>query len=103
MSNKKCIALGCKNHENEGGFVGDLCSPCYNMITTGEHQRWLHRLTGEHQPSTAHFAKCMDFLYYVCSDYYELSHEKVQWQRDDWRKMARKIQAEGSKMEIEND
>ena len=91
MTNKKCIALGCENHENEGRFIGDLCSPCYGMITTGEHT-----------PSTAHFAKCMYFLYYVSSDFIELSHEKVQWQRDDWSKMARKIQAEGSKMEIEN-
>lgn len=32
----KCIVAGCQNHKDEGRFVGDLCAPCYNMITTGE-------------------------------------------------------------------
>ena len=32
---KKCIIKGCKNHKGEGGFIGDICFPCYKMITTG--------------------------------------------------------------------
>jgi hypothetical protein len=25
-------------------------------------------------------------VYYIANDYIELSYEKAQWQRDDWRK-----------------
>ncbi len=32
----KCIVKDCKNHTNEGGFIGDLCSPCHEFITTGQ-------------------------------------------------------------------
>ena len=32
----KCIMKGCKNHTNEGKFVGDLCAPCHSLITTGK-------------------------------------------------------------------
>jgi len=32
----KCIVKGCTNRSTEGTFVGDICSPCYEMITTGE-------------------------------------------------------------------
>jgi hypothetical protein len=31
----KCLVKGCQNHQGEGGFVGDLCSPCHRMITQG--------------------------------------------------------------------
>ena len=30
-----CIVKGCKNTKNQGEFIGDLCLPCYNMLTTG--------------------------------------------------------------------
>jgi len=32
----KCIVFGCLNHKDEGTFVGDLCGPCHNFITTGK-------------------------------------------------------------------
>lgn len=32
----KCIVRGCKNHKHEGAFIGDLCSPCYLMLTSGD-------------------------------------------------------------------
>jgi hypothetical protein len=32
----KCIVKDCKNHSHQGKFIGDLCSPCYQFITTGE-------------------------------------------------------------------
>lgn len=35
MARNKCLVFGCTNHEGEGGFVGELCSPCYNMLKTG--------------------------------------------------------------------
>lgn len=31
----KCIVFGCNNHKGEGFFVGDLCAPCHNHISTG--------------------------------------------------------------------
>ena len=43
----KCIVAGCQNHKDEGRFVGDLCVPCYNMITTGRIKHgttFIHKL-----------------------------------------------------------
>jgi len=31
----KCMVYGCSNHKGEGLFVGDMCSPCFNMISQG--------------------------------------------------------------------
>ena len=39
----KCIVKGCTNHKDEGEFVGDLCLPCYLMLTdarTGPSDAW---------------------------------------------------------------
>jgi len=33
---EKCIVFGCVNHHGEGGFVGTMCTPCHEMITTGK-------------------------------------------------------------------
>ena len=32
----KCIVKGCINRKTEGSFVGDLCGPCYLLLTTGK-------------------------------------------------------------------
>jgi hypothetical protein len=32
---RKCLVKGCTNHSNQGTFIGDLCMPCHEMITTG--------------------------------------------------------------------
>jgi hypothetical protein len=34
---KRCIVFGCENHKHEGRFEGDMCMPCYRMITTGKY------------------------------------------------------------------
>ncbi len=31
----KCIVKDCVNQANEGRFIGDLCSPCHEFVTTG--------------------------------------------------------------------
>jgi hypothetical protein len=31
----KCLVYRCANHKDEGAFEGDLCVPCYRMLTTG--------------------------------------------------------------------
>jgi len=32
----KCIVHECTNHKHEGQFVGEICKPCYIMLTTGK-------------------------------------------------------------------
>lgn len=32
----KCIVRGCENHSDQWHFIGDLCTPCHTMITTGK-------------------------------------------------------------------
>lgn len=36
---EKCIVKGCKNHPEAGKFVGVLCFPCWEMVTTGNISR----------------------------------------------------------------
>lgn len=31
----KCHVKDCKNHENEGLFIGIVCSPCYEFLSIG--------------------------------------------------------------------
>ena len=37
-------------------------------------------------------------VHFIANDYYELSYEKAQWQRDDWKKRCMKL-----RNELEND
>lgn len=32
----KCIVNNCNNYTDQGEFVGELCSPCYRALTTGD-------------------------------------------------------------------
>jgi hypothetical protein len=32
----KCIVKDCENHVHQGNFVGAICSPCNQFLTTGE-------------------------------------------------------------------
>jgi len=32
----KCIVKDCPNKRSQGEFIGDLCAPCHNFITTGK-------------------------------------------------------------------
>jgi len=36
MKDNKCIVHGCSNRADQGMFVGEMCSPCHTMITTGK-------------------------------------------------------------------
>lgn len=31
----KCIVKGCGNHKHQGKFIGDLCAPCHQYLTSG--------------------------------------------------------------------
>jgi hypothetical protein len=45
---EKCIVYGCTNMNNQGSFIGTMCSPCYEMITKGEPKfhsdNFIHKL-----------------------------------------------------------
>ena len=47
-------------------------------------------------------------VWFIASDYYELSHDKAKWQRDDWLKRCRRLIEEenavmNTSMEIKED
>ena len=49
---KKCIVYGCENYKGEGAFIGDICYPCYQMITTGSDNpstNFIHKLFKENK------------------------------------------------------
>jgi hypothetical protein len=46
----------------------------------------------------ARLQKYRDLVHYIANDYHELSYEKAQWQRDDWKKRCMKL-----RNELEND
>jgi len=35
--------------------------------------------------------KYKDIVYFIANDYHELSYEKSQWQRDDWKRRCNKL------------
>jgi hypothetical protein len=41
--------------------------------------------------------KYKDLVYFIANDYHELSFEKAQWQRDDWKKRCWKLIQDESK------
>ena len=36
VKEQKCVVKDCENHKHEGGFNGDVCSPCYQFIVHGK-------------------------------------------------------------------
>lgn len=40
---------------------------------------------------TQYVSELYEFVRYIATDYVELSHDKVRWQRDDYIKQAKKI------------
>lgn len=52
------------------------------------------------QVSSENLMKLYRFVYYVANDYFELSHEKVRLQRDDFIKEAREVL---EKLEVTHD
>jgi len=35
--------------------------------------------------------KYKNLVYFIANDYHELSYEKAQWQRDDWKRRCKKL------------
>lgn len=82
-NSSKCIVHGCSNYAHEGAFVGDMCSPCYRAITTGN--------IGPTDSFLKNYETLYRFAKFVARDYVELSHDKTRMQRDDYIHRARKI------------
>ena len=45
----KCLVKGCKNQKGQGGFIGEICSPCYDILVSGKIK-----------PSNAWFVKLIE-------------------------------------------
>ena len=41
--------------------------------------------------------KYVKLVHFIANDYHELSYEKAQWQRDDWKKRCKKLIEEDNK------
>lgn len=45
---EECIVKDCTNKKHEGEFVGDICGPCYKIITEGNldqpSNNFIHKL-----------------------------------------------------------
>ena len=39
----------------------------------------------------ARLQKYEKLVQFIANDYHELSHDKAQWQRDDWKKRCKKL------------
>ena len=48
IENQVCIIKGCTNKKDQGTFQGDICSPCYKIITKGDLKQpsnnFIHKL-----------------------------------------------------------
>lgn len=48
---EECIVYGCTNKKHEGNFIGNICCPCYKIITTGNLEQpsknFIHKLALE--------------------------------------------------------
>lgn len=48
----------------------------------------------EYSKLSEKYEKLYNFVQLIANDYVELSHDKIQWQRDDFIKRARKLLGE---------
>lgn len=48
VKDEECILHGCTNKKSEGNFIGDICVPCYKIITQGDLKQpstnFIHKL-----------------------------------------------------------
>ena len=48
----------------------------------------------EMKQTIAKLERYRDLVHFIANDYHELSYEKAQWQRDDWKKRCMKLRDE---------
>ena len=79
MEINKCIVKDCQNHKHEGQFIGDICKPCYIMITTGDvvySSNFIYKLKEDQKEesvvvkmSDEFTQKLIEYLGSECDDY----------------------------------
>lgn len=76
----KCLVHGCGNTSDQGQFVGEICSPCYEFITTGEgrHSSVYRNATKELQEKCDHLHKRSTELIEECRGLHRLKHKQSQ-------------------------
>jgi hypothetical protein len=62
--------------------------------TTGIHEELIYEAADEIE-RLREYERLVKF---IANDYHELSHEKTQWQRDDWKKRCIAIQQKESEI-----
>jgi len=55
--------------------------------TTGIHEDLLYEAADEIE----RLREYRSVVRFIANDYYELSYDKIKWQRDDWRKRCQKV------------
>ncbi|QIG71619.1 hypothetical protein EVB94_148 [Rhizobium phage RHph_TM40] len=58
---KKCLVKGCMNESDQGTFIGDLCLPCHDMITTGKIHHTNPTFIGDLQRQIGKYDKIAKF------------------------------------------
>lgn len=71
---QSCIMKGCTNQKYQGRFIGNLCVPCYRMITEGKigyGETWIHKLKNKKENirkkgPTKVIEECSELIKAVC-------------------------------------
>jgi len=70
-------AQRCARHFPWESHMKHVAAACPEIFGNGKSTDWVRDLE--------------DFLYLIANDYVELSHDKIEWQRNDYRRRAREL------------
>ena len=81
----------------------DLAERCTEYLSSGglfnpemmEHDK-VRDLIIDCRNEIERLRKYRSVVHFIANDYYELSYDKIKWQRDDWRKRCQKVIEEDS-------
>lgn len=69
-----------------------------NKMTLGHGEYGVDPLCEQAADEIERLRKYRELVMFIANDYYELSHDKIEWQRNDWMKRCGKLIEE-----LEND
>jgi hypothetical protein len=75
---------------NDGRCCGQVCSDgvcCAPACVFGEALEYFYKAADKLE-QLEKYKKLVEF---IANDYHELSHDKAQWQRDDWKKRCKQL------------
>ena len=61
------------------------------IISAAELLKIYESAVKEANARIAELEKFKKLVEFIANDYHELSHDKAQWQRDDWKKRCKKL------------